>query len=83
MRLEQRHRAAYEERWRVKWAELAREGRGLVGDAGPLNLVSSAEAETRLARWRRERPDALDDTRKLLAAVLLLACAGGAEGTAT
>jgi hypothetical protein len=79
MRLEQRHRAAYEERWRVKWAELAREGRELVGDAGSLNLVSGAEAEWRLTRWRRERPHVLDDTRKLIGAVLLLACTGSAD----
>ena len=83
MRMERRHRATYEERWRVKWAELAREGRELVGDAGPLNLVSSAEADRRLARWRRERPDVLDDSRKLIGAVLLLACTSSAEGTAT
>ena len=79
MRLEQRHRAAYQERWRLKWTELAGEARRLVGDAGPLNLISSNEAHSRLARWRRERPDVLDDSRKLIAAVLLLACTGSAD----
>ena len=79
MRLEQRHRAAYQERWRWKWTELAGEARRLVGDAGPLNLISSDEAHSRLARWRHERPDALDDSRKLIAAVLLLACTESAD----
>jgi hypothetical protein len=74
MRMEQRHRAAYEERWRLKWAALAGEARRLVGRAGPLQLVSKSEADARLARWRRERPAMFNDTRKLIAAVLLLAC---------
>jgi hypothetical protein len=75
MRMEQRHRATYEERWRVKWAELVAEARGRIAESGPLRLVTAAEAAERLARWRRERPAMLNDTRKLMAAVLLLACA--------
>ena len=74
MRMEQRHRAAYEERWRVKWAELAAEARGRIGAPGALQLVAPEEAAERLARWRRERPAMLNDTRKLIAAVILLAC---------
>jgi hypothetical protein len=42
-----------------------------------LRLVSEAQAATRLARWRRERPDGLEDSRKLLAAVVLLLCERG------
>jgi hypothetical protein len=73
MRMEQRHRATYEARWRVKWAELAAEARGRIDAPGTLALVSPTEAEERLARWERERPAMLNDTRKLMAAVVLLA----------
>lgn len=74
MRMEQRHRDAYEERWRVKWAELVSEARSRVDAPGALRLVGGPEAVERLARWRRERPAMLNDTRKLMGAVLLLAC---------
>jgi hypothetical protein len=74
MRMEQRHRATYEERWRAKWAELVAEARGEVEGSGRLRLVSAEAAGARLGRWRRERPAMLNDTRKLMAAVLLLAC---------
>jgi hypothetical protein len=75
MRMEQRHRATYEERWRAKWAELVAEARGQIERSGPLRLVSAEAAGERLSRWRREQPALLNDTRKLMAAVLLLACA--------
>ena len=74
MRMEQRHRAAYEERWRIKWAELVAEARGRVIGNDPLTLVPAGQAGASLARWRRERPAMLNDTRKLMAAVILLAC---------
>ena len=74
MRMEQRHRATYEERWRVKGAELVAEARGQIEGSGALQLVEPEEAAERLGRWRRERPAMLNDTRKLMAAVLLLAC---------
>jgi hypothetical protein len=74
MRMEQRHRATYEARWRVKWAELVEEARGRVNGPGELRLASAAEAGERLARWRREKPAMLNDTRKLMAAVILIAC---------
>ena len=76
MRMEQRHRGEYEARWRVKWAELSAEARERVGEEGALALLSAAEAGERLARWRRERPAMLNDTRKLMGAVILLACRG-------
>ena len=72
LRMEQRHRPAYEERWQVKWHELAAEARGRIMDSGH-TLVSGEEAAALLARWRRERPAMLNDTRKLMAAVILLA----------
>jgi hypothetical protein len=74
MRMEQRHRAEYDERWRSRWAMLAAEARERVGQDGSPGLIPAAEAAERLARWRRERPAVLDDARKLIAAVVLLAC---------
>lgn len=72
MRMEQQHRGTYEERWREKWAELAEEARGRLAA-----LAGGAEGATAvgpmLDRWRRERPAMLNDTRKLMAAVVLLA----------
>lgn len=76
MRMEQRHRATYEARWRVKWGELVEEARGRVAGSGELVLVPPGEAAERLSRWRRERPAMLNDTRKLMAAAILLACRG-------
>jgi len=72
MRMEQRHRSTYEERWRIKWHDLAQVARArLEGDlpASPADRHAAAGA---LERWRRERPAMLNDTRKLMAAVLLL-----------
>jgi hypothetical protein len=74
LRMEQRHRQTYEDRWRAKWAELVAEARSLLDAPGAITPVSAAEAGERLARWQRERPPFLNDTRMLLAAVLLLAC---------
>ena len=74
LRMEQRHRGTYEARWRIKWDELVGEVRGKVIGEGNLALISKSEAEESLARWKRERPAMLNDTRKLMAAVLLLAC---------
>lgn len=74
LRMERRHRPTYEARWRIKWAELVEEARGHVLGTGTLTLLAPAEASRRLVRWERERPAMLNDTRKLIAAVLLLAC---------
>lgn len=72
MRMEQRHRATYEDRWREKWAELVAEARSRLAGEGPLELTAPEEAGERLARWRRERPAMLNDTRKLMAAAVML-----------
>ena len=67
---------AYEARWRIKWAELVAEARGRVGGTARVDArFVGARPRERLARWRRERPAMLNDTRKLMAAVILLACA--------
>lgn len=72
MRMEQRHRAAYEERWREKWAIWVTDARACLAGEGPLVLANPADALEALSRWQRERPAMLNDTRKLRAAVLLL-----------
>lgn len=72
MRMELLHRETYRARWQIRWREMAEEAKERLatlksspGDLGPV----SAEA---LARWRRERPALLNDTRKLMAATYLL-----------
>ena len=72
MRMEQRHRATYEDRWRVKWRDMAEEARARIRAADPTLSADPAGAAAALARWQRERPAMLNDTRKLTAAVLLL-----------
>jgi hypothetical protein len=72
MRMELLHRETYRARWQIRWREMAEEAKERLatlksspGDLGP----GAAEA---LARWRRERPAQLNDTRKLMAATYLL-----------
>lgn len=72
MRMELLHRETYRARWQIRWREMAEEAKERLatlksspGDLGP----SAVEA---LARWRRERPALLNDTRKLMAATYLL-----------
>jgi hypothetical protein len=72
MRMEQRHRATYEERWRIKWHDLAQSARARLDGAPPASPADRETAAGALERWRRERPAMLNDTRKLMAAVLLL-----------
>lgn len=71
MRMEQRHRDTYEERWQSKWQELAAEARQKLADMEGEGRKEDAAAT--LARWRRECPAMLNDTRKLMAAAILLA----------
>jgi hypothetical protein len=72
MRMEMRHRDTYRARWRERWVELTEEARerleALSGETGG----SVGAASDAFARWRRERPAMLNDTRKLMAAVCLL-----------
>jgi hypothetical protein len=72
MRMEQRHRDTYEERWRLKWRDMAEEAGARLLAADPAGPADPAAAAAALARWRRECPAMLNDTRKLMAATLLL-----------
>ncbi len=72
MRMEQRHRDTYEERWRLKWRDMAEEAGARLLAADPAVPVDPAAAAATLARWQRECPAMLNDTRKLMAATLLL-----------
>ena len=68
LRLESKHRGAYDRFPRERYRVLAREGRAVLvarRDGRP-------DESDRLERWRRERPRAFNDWRRLLAAVLLI-----------
>ena len=72
MRMEVRHRDTYRARWQERWKEIAAEARSrLVALDAPHDTLDASAAES-LARWRRERPAMLNDTRKLMAAAFLL-----------
>jgi hypothetical protein len=72
MRMEALHRDTYRSRWQERWREMAAEARarlaGLNGSPG----APGAPASDASARWHRERPAMLNDTRKLMAAAFLL-----------
>ncbi len=69
LRLQAKHPGAYDRFPRERYRALAREGR-MVLEA---RRESRPEGSDRLERWRRERPLAFDDWRRLLGAVLLIA----------
>ena len=72
MRMEARHRSTYRARWQERWREIAAEAtarsEALIASPG-VRVATAADA---FARWRRERPAMLNDTRKLMAAAFLL-----------
>jgi hypothetical protein len=72
MRMELLHRDTYRERWRQRWEEIAAEARARLEALNAAQAASPAVAGEALARWRRERPAMLNDTRKLMAAAYLL-----------
>ena len=68
LRLESKHRGAYDRFPRERYRVLAQEGRAVLvarRDGRP-------DESDRLERWRRERPRAFNDWRRLLGAVLLI-----------
>ena len=66
MRMEQRHRGVYEDRWREEWSKLAEEARSRLQQPGEVKPAAALE------RWEKSRPAMLNDTRKLMAAAVLL-----------
>jgi hypothetical protein len=72
MRMEARHRNTYRARWQVRWREIAEEAKGRLEVLSPSPEGLDRSAADALARWRRERPALLNDTRKLMAAAFLL-----------
>ena len=72
MRMEVRHRDTYRARWQERWKEIGYEARARLAALGAPPDGLDAVAAAALARWRRERPAMLNDTRKLMAAAFLL-----------
>jgi len=75
MRMEAKHWDTYQENTRIRMALFARE------TAAALQALEAGEAvRCRLySRWRGEKPAVFDDTRKLLAAALLVAAPPGKD----
>lgn len=71
MRMELRHRDTYRERWQVKWREIADEAQARLKALAAQGTADVSPSEV-MARWQRERPAMLNDTRKLLGAAFLL-----------
>lgn len=68
LRMEARHRATYHDNLRLRLSRIADETRASLGA-----LTAPVPAHHRhFARWRGEKPSVHDDTRKILAACLLL-----------
>jgi hypothetical protein len=76
MRMELLHRGTYRERWQAM-ADDAKERIAALATSSGVSSAVSAEA---LARWRRERPAMLNDTRKLMAAAFLLPAPPAKDG---
>ena len=72
MRMEQKHRGAYEDNWRIKWRDIAETTRARLARLDLSSPRQAKAAREALIRWKRERPAMLNDTRKLLAASYLL-----------
>jgi len=72
MRMEQKHRDTYEERWRIKWQDMVQDARAQVNALSSTPGIEKGQAMAALERWRRECPAMLNDTRKLMAAALLM-----------
>jgi len=72
MRMEALHRDTYRARWQKRWRETAVEAKARLSACDPCAELLEASADNSLARWRRERPAMLNDTRKLFAAAFLL-----------
>jgi hypothetical protein len=83
MRMEARNRDIYRARWQVRWQEIADEARSRLELLIAANGTASVGAADALARWRRERPAMLNDTRKLMAAAFLLLAPANSKASTT
>lgn len=72
MRMEAQHRDTYRARWQERWQDMAGEARARLAALNASPDAPGAAASDASARWRRERPAMLNDTRKLMAAAFLL-----------
>jgi hypothetical protein len=72
MRMEARHRDTYRARWQERWREMALEAKARLEALNARPGAPAGTASDASARWRRERPAMLNDTRKLMAAAFLL-----------
>ena len=72
MRMEARHRDTYRARWQERWREIAEEATARSEVLILRRAYRAGTAADAFARWRRERPAMLNDTRKLMAAAFLL-----------
>jgi hypothetical protein len=72
LRMELRHRDTYRARWQERWREMADEAKLRIDALSPCACAADTVSAEALARWRRERPAMLNDTRKLMAAAFLL-----------
>jgi len=72
MRMELLHRGTYRARWQERWQAMAGEAKERIAALTTSNSASGPVSADALARWRRERPALLNDTRKLMAAAFLL-----------
>jgi hypothetical protein len=72
LRMEARHRDTYRGLWQQRWREIAAETVKRLEALNAPDATVTAPAGDTLAVWRRERPAMLNDTRKLMAAALLL-----------
>lgn len=72
MRMEARHRDTYRARWQERWREMAGDAKVRIEALNASPGALGATASDASARWRRERPAMLNDTRKLMAAAFLL-----------
>jgi hypothetical protein len=72
MRMEALHRETYRARWQQRWRELADDAIKRLESLDAPAATVGPPSDDILARWLRERPAMLNDTRKLMAAAYLL-----------
>lgn len=72
LRMEALHRDTYRTRWQKRWNEMAADATHRLAALSEGTSTAVAPTEAVLEAWRRERPAMLNDTRKLMAACLLL-----------